>query len=253
VERADGRSPFLLACDHAGAHIPARLNSLALPAGDLQRHIAWDIGAAAVAVQLAARLDAFLIRQNYSRLVIDCNRPLASAESIVPVSDGTRIPGNASVTAADRLARQREVFHPYHDRLRAELDARRRLDRPTILIALHSFTPRLNGCQRPWHIGLLFNRDRRLADGLHGQLATDPDLVIGMNEPYAVDDESDYTIPEHAERRGLPHVGIELRQDLIAGQAGQNEWAERLASALARAATAGIGSPTPRPGRAFGH
>lgn len=235
VEREQGRSPFLLTCDHAGALVPRRLNSLGLSAADLQRHIAWDIGAAAVAGKLAARLDAFLILQTWSRLVIDCNRPPGSAESILRLSDGTRIPGNESVSPADALARERQVFRPYHDRIRAELDLREAQHRRTVLVAMHSFTPLFHGQPRPWHAGVLYNRDRRLADAVLHQLRAEPGLVIGDNEPYSVSDSTDYTIPVYGERRGLLHVGIELRQDLVAGEAGQEEWAERLAHALRRA------------------
>ena len=233
VVRKRGRSSFFLTCDHAGALVPRKLKSLGVSAVDLRRHIAWDIGAAEVAVKLAARLDAFLIMQTYSRLVIDCNRPPGTAESIVRLSEATRIPGNESISEVEVLARTRDVFRPYHDRIRTELDLRKVQRRQTILIAMHSFVPRLHGHQRPWHAGLLFNRDRRLADVLLRSLREDPNLTIGVNEPYTVDDETDYTIPEHGERRGLLHVGIELRQDLIAEETGQNEWAERLTRVLA--------------------
>jgi predicted N-formylglutamate amidohydrolase len=232
VEREHGRSPFFLTCDHAGALVPRRLNALGLSREDLQRHIAWDIGAAAVAAKLAARLDAFLILQTYSRLVIDCNRPPATAESIVRLSETTRIPGNESVSTVDALAREREVFCPYHARIRSELDTRKAQHRCTILIAMHSFVPTFHGYQRPWHAGLLYNRDRRLADVLLHFLRQDPNLIIGANQPYCVDDETDYAIPEYGERRGLLHVGVELRQDVIADNTGQDEWAELLGRAL---------------------
>jgi predicted N-formylglutamate amidohydrolase len=232
VEQEQGASPFLLTCDHAGALVPRSLESLGLSALDLQRHIAWDIGAAAVATKLAARLDAFLILQTWSRLVIDCNRPPGSEQSIVRISEATRIPGNESVSADDALDREREVFRPYHDRTRTELDQRSAQQRRTILIAMHSFTPTLHGEQRPWHAGLLYNRDRRLAQALLRALRAEPGLVIGDNEPYSASDSTDYTIPVHGEQRGLLHVGIELRQDLISAEAGQEEWADKLAHAL---------------------
>jgi predicted N-formylglutamate amidohydrolase len=244
VEREQGGSPFVLTCDHASARVPRRLNSLGLSPENLQRHIAWDIGAAAVASRLASRLDAFLILQNWSRLVIDCNRPPGSAQSIVPFSDATRIPGNASVSSDEAVARESEIFLPYHDRIRAELDQRHAQNRPTILVALHSFTPTLHGHLRPWHAGLLYNRDRRLAEALLAILRADLDLVVGDNEPYSVSDSTDYTIPMYGERRALLHVGIELRQDLIADETGQNEWSDRLAHALS-AACAGFPENSP--------
>jgi predicted N-formylglutamate amidohydrolase len=190
-----------------------------------------------VAAKLAARLDAFLILQTYSRLVIDCNRPPGSAQSIIPLSEATRIPGNEAVSPADRLAREREVFRPYHDRLRTELDRRKAQQRRTLLISVHSFTPRFHGKPREWHAGLLYNRDGRLAQALLPRLREDPRLVVGDNEPYAVSDATDYTIPVYGEQRGLLHVGIELRQDLITEEAGQDEWTERLARALLAAGT----------------
>jgi predicted N-formylglutamate amidohydrolase len=232
VEQAHGASPFLLACDHAGARVPSQLHDLGLSPDDLQRHIAWDIGAAEVASKLAAQLDAFLILQTYSRLVIDCNRPPGSEQSIVRVSEATRIPGNEAVSPLQAQAREREVFRPYHERLTAELDHRRAQGRPTILIAMHSFTPVFHGSTRPWQMGLLYNRDPRLARALLHILRRDTDLVVGDNEPYAVSDTTDYALPVYGEQRGLPHVGIELRQDLIADEAGQRAWAVRLAQAL---------------------
>jgi predicted N-formylglutamate amidohydrolase len=232
VERPHGRSAYVLTCDHAGARVPHKLRSLGVSAADMGRHIAWDIGAADVAIKLAAALDAVAILQTYSRLVIDCNRRPGIPASIVRISESTRIPGNEIVTIEEADAREREIFRPYHDRIRTELDTRQAQGRPTILISVHSFTPRFHGNQRPWHAGVLYNRDARLARELLQRLGAEPGLVIGDNEPYSVGDNTDYTIPEHGERRGLPHVGIELRQDLISAEAGQNEWAERLARAL---------------------
>jgi predicted N-formylglutamate amidohydrolase len=232
VEREHGQSPFLLTCDHAGARVPRSLQALGLSAQDLQRHIAWDIGAAAVAVKLAQRLDALLVLQTYSRLVIDCNRPPGSAQSILSLSEATPIPGNEAVTAEDAVARGREIFQPYHDRIRAELAARQAQHRPTILIAMHSFTPVFHAEQRPWHAGVLYNRDARLATALLRVLRRDRQLVVGDNQPYSVSDATDYTIPVYGEAGGLLHVGIELRQDLIADEAGQEQWAVRLADAL---------------------
>jgi predicted N-formylglutamate amidohydrolase len=239
VERAGAQSPFFLTCDHGSARIPRKLGCLGLSSADLRRHIAWDIGAAAVAVELAARLDAFAILQSYSRLVIDCNRQPGSPQSILQLSEATPIPGNEAVTRRDSAARERELFRPYHERIRTELDARKARRQPTILISVHSFTPRFHGNQRPWHGGVLYNRDTRLATRLLQCLRADSGLVIGDNEPYSVSDSTDYTIPEHGEKRGLPHAGIELRQDLVDAQAGQIEWAERLAAALVTVVNSG--------------
>jgi predicted N-formylglutamate amidohydrolase len=232
VERPQGKSPFVLTCDHAGDRVPRKLGSLGVSAADMKRHIAWDIGAAAVTLKLAAALDAVAILQTYSRLVIDCNRRPGVPTSIVRLSEATRIPGNEVVTIEEAVAREREIFRPYHDRIRTELDTRRQQRRPTLLISVHSFTPAFHGKARPWHAGVLYNRDARLASELLRHLRAQSGLVIGDNEPYSVGDATDYTIPEHGERRGLPHVGIELRQDLIGAEDGGNEWAERLTRAL---------------------
>ncbi|MFQ5958415.1 MAG: N-formylglutamate amidohydrolase [Alphaproteobacteria bacterium] len=232
--RAGGASPFFLACDHASNRIPRSLGALGLEPRHLERHIAWDVGAAAVAHELSARLDATLALQNYSRLVIDCNRAPDVAGSITAFSEDTPIPGNRDLDPAEARARVREVFDPYHDAIAAALDRRAAEGRASVLVAVHSFTPVYNGDARPWHLGVLYNRDGRFASELLDLLAGDGDLCIGDNEPYAIDDESDYTIPVHGERRGLVHVEFEIRQDLVATAQGQSEWAARLADLLAR-------------------
>lgn len=225
-------SPYFLTCDHAGTRVPRRLRQLGLEDRDLQRHIGWDIGAAAVAQQLSAELDATLVLQPYSRLVIDCNRPPQSPESMPARSEATGIPGNRSVSATEASQRRRQIFEPYHTRIREQLDARGRLGQPTLLVAMHSFTPVYLGVARPWHVGVLYHRDARMAHALRDLLMQDAGLCVGDNQPYTVSDDSDYGIPEHGERRGLPHVELEIRQDLIADEAGQREWAQRLARCL---------------------
>ena len=228
-ENAAGRSPFLLICDHYGRLIPRALGDLGLPASELTRHIAWDIGIAGVAEQLSKQLDAHLIAQRYSRLVIDCNRPPCVASSIPVLSEATAVPGNEGLTRAAADARRNAIFEPYHRRIADIIDRRLREGRPTVLVALHSFTPIYAGVPRPWHIGTLYHRDTRLPPVLLRVLRGEADLVVGDNEPYAVSDETDYAIPVHGEARGLMNAGIEIRQDLIADQAGQQQWADRLA------------------------
>lgn len=229
VERADGASPCLLTCDHAGRRLPQKLGDLGLTATQQETHIAWDIGAAGLARELARRLDAFLILQTYSRLAIDCNRPLRSPGSIVTQSEHTSIPGNRMVSDADAEGRARDIFHPYHDRIHAELDARLQRGQPAVLVALHSFTPVFDGVARPWHVGILYGRDARLGRVLLEVSRAEPGFVIGDNQPYDVSDETDYAIPVHGERRGIPHVELEIRNDVIAGEADQSRWAARLA------------------------
>jgi predicted N-formylglutamate amidohydrolase len=230
VCREAGRSPFFITCDHAGRELPRSLGTLGLAASELERHIAWDIGAWAVSQLLSEALDATAIGQRYSRLVIDCNRPPDVPSSIPAVSEATEVPGNAGLTAAARQARVRDVFTPYHDRLEQALDAR--AGWATVVIAMHSFTPVYKGVARPMHAGMLFNRDPRLGRALLGLLGAEDGLEVRENEPYAVSDESDYGIPVHAERRGFLHVELEIRQDLIADAEGQRRWASLLARLL---------------------
>jgi predicted N-formylglutamate amidohydrolase len=236
VEHRDGRSPFVIICDHAGRRLPRALGSLGVELEELQRHIAWDIGARGLALRLGAELDAFVACQRYSRLVIDCNRDIGHEDSIATSSERTPIPGNRAISSEQAAARAREIFEPYHDQIRAELDRRRDQHRPAILIAVHSFTPVFLDVARPWHAGVLFNRDARLAEPLLRLLRADGDLVVGCNEPYAATDASDYSINHHGAARDLPHVEIEIRQDLIADEPGQIAWAQRLARLLPLAA-----------------
>lgn len=232
----DGKSPFLLTSDHYGRALPRALGNLGVAESELVRHIAWDIGIAGVAERLARMLDAHLIAQRYSRLVIDCNRSPGVASSIPVISEATAIPRNEVISESERAARRREIFDPYHHRINAAIDRRLHDKRPTVLVSLHSFTPVYAGVARPWHIGALYNRDTVLPQLLLKHLRAEGDLVVGDNEPYAVSDLSDYTIPVHGEARGLVNTGIEIRQDLIADQSGQQQWAERLARIFAEIA-----------------
>jgi predicted N-formylglutamate amidohydrolase len=232
VHNAGGNSAFLLVADHAGNLIPRALGRLGVAETELQRHIAWDIGIAGLGRALAEALDATLIQQNYSRLVIDCNRPLEAETSIPDISEQTPIPGNVGVDDASKAARAGEIFWPYHERIEAELERRQQAGLPMAVISLHSFTPVYKGAQRPWHAGVLYNRDARFAHRLMTLLNAEEGLFVGDNAPYFVSDASDYTIPVHAERRGLHHVLIEIRQDLIGDEAGQRAWALRLARLL---------------------
>jgi predicted N-formylglutamate amidohydrolase len=227
-----GRSRFVFAVDHASARVPARLADLGLPSHELQRHIAWDIGALAVAKRAAAMLDAPLIAQNYSRLVIDCNRDPGVATSIPVIAEFTPIPGNTDLAPAELAARRGEIFEPYHRQIRAVLDERLAAGRETILVAQHSMTNIFKGVTREMHAAVLYNRDRRFADLMLQMLRRESELYIADNQPYFVSDETDYTIPRHGEARGLLHVEIEIRQDLIVDEVGQIEWARRIANAL---------------------
>jgi predicted N-formylglutamate amidohydrolase len=232
-QNAAGRSPFLITCDHYGRLIPRVLGDLGLPESELKRHIAWDIGIAGVAGRLADHLDAHLIAQRYSRLVIDCNRPPHVASSIPLISEATTVPGNEGLTREAAQLRREKIFDPYHRRIDEIIDQRLRAGLPTVLVSVHSFTPVYAGIARPWHIGTLYHRDTILPPRLLKALRAESDLLVGDNEPYAVSDETDYTIPVHGERRSLMNSGIEIRQDLISDQAGEQAWADRLARILA--------------------
>ena len=235
VTNEGGRSPFVIVADHAGKYLPRRLQMLGLQEAECERHIAWDIGAGAVCCLIGDALGAVVIRQNYSRLAIDCNRMPGSETSIVELSESTTVPGNIGLSKAQMEARVRAIFQPYHDTIAGELDRRRQAGRPTALIAMHSFTPVFKAAARPWHVGVLYNRDSRFADILIDLLRCEQGLVVGHNEPYSVTDASDYTIPIHGEQRGLLHVEIEIRQDLIADEAGQRRWAGLLTRLLPQA------------------
>jgi predicted N-formylglutamate amidohydrolase len=230
-----GQSPFLIVVDHASNLIPRSLDRLGLPACECARHIAWDIGVASVSRYLADALDAALVQQNYSRLVIDCNRPLGSEASIPEFSERTPVPGNIALSADRQAMRAREIFKPYHDQIKAELDRRQQAGKQPVLVAMHSFTPVFMGDARPWHAGVLYNRDPRFAGTLLERMKREEGLCVGDNEPYSVSDLTDYTIPVHGEGRGLLHVEIEIRQDLIGDASGQRAWAARFAAWLPQA------------------
>ncbi|HVY00253.1 MAG TPA: N-formylglutamate amidohydrolase [Pseudorhodoplanes sp.] len=225
IYRPDGGSRLLIVCDHAGKAIPRKLGRLGLPESEIERHIGWDIGIAGVVRAMADALDATAILQPYSRLVIDCNRTPGTPSSIPAISENTEIPGNDRLVAEEIAARQSEIFAPYHAAITAELDRRQTAGEHTMLIAMHSFTPIYKGVSRPWHVGTLYHRQLWLAGVVFDLLSREKGLVVGDNEPYMVRDDVDYTIPVHGERRNIPHVGIEIRQDLIASEVGQREWA----------------------------
>lgn len=243
ILRRDTQSPFVLVCDHAGNAVPQQLDRLGLPDDELERHIGIDIGAVGVAKYLSALLDAPLVYQRYSRLVIDCNRRPDDVASRPEVSDGTSVPGNRDLPDAQARQRMAEIFRPYHDAITALLDLRASKNRATVLIAVHSFTPELRSSEteRPWHTDIMFDRDARVGKALLNGLANEPDILAGENEPYGINTHNDYTIPEHGEGRQLPYAGIEIRQDLLLTSEHQQAWAARLARLLPRAiADAGI-------------
>jgi predicted N-formylglutamate amidohydrolase len=235
VLRPDGGSDFLLTADHAGRAIPRRLGDLGLSESERARHIAWDIGIAGVTERLSAALDATAVLQVYSRLVIDCNRRPEWPSAIPVVSETTAIPGNEGLSAQGREARRRDIFQPYHDRICNLIDRRAASGRRTVLVAMHSFTPVFKGVARTVEVGILYNRearDLRLPRIMLDLLREEGDLAVGDNAPYAITGNSDYTVPVHGEGRDLPHIEIEIRQELIADEEAQARWADRLARLL---------------------
>ncbi len=230
--RPHGASDVLLTADHAGNRIPRSLGDLGLAAAERSRHIAWDIGIAGVTERLSGLLDATAVLQTYSRLVIDCNRAPGHPTSIPTISETTPIPGNETLTDEARELRRRDIFAPYHRAIAGLIEVRSAAARRTILVAMHSFTPVFKGVARRVEIGVLYHRETALSRIMLDLLRAEGDLAVGANEPYAITDTSDYTVPVHGEARGLPHVEIEIRQDLIADEAGQRSWAARMARLL---------------------
>ena len=228
-----GASPYVLLCEHASNHIPGAYAGLGVSPGDLRRHIAWDIGAAELARRLSRLLDAPLFLSGYSRLLIDCNRPLGVPTSIPTVSEATEIPGNHGLDAAERARRATAYHAPFHRRVEQALDERTGVGRPTIVVGIHSFTPVFLGERRPWHAGVLYGQAAAFGLALAARLRAEPGLCVGDNEPYRVTPDTDYTVPVHGDRRGLAAALIEVRQDLIGDDAGVGAWAARLSPALA--------------------
>ncbi|AGB45040.1 N-formylglutamate amidohydrolase [Mesorhizobium sp. CO1-1-7] len=227
-----GRCEIVLLCEHASNHMPAEYRRLGLDASHLQRHIAWDIGAAEVTRLLSARLDAAAFLSGYSRLLIDLNRPLGSLGSIPVLSEDTDIPGNAGVDGAERDRRAEIMFSPFHERVAAHLDRRVAEGRPTRIVTIHSFTPVFLGVARPWHAGVLHGHAADLAAAILSGLRTDAALNVAANVPYVISRDADYAVPIHGDDRGIPAVLVEIRQDLLSTRSGIKEWADRLAAAL---------------------
>jgi predicted N-formylglutamate amidohydrolase len=232
VVGGDVGNGLLILCDHAENRIPPEYGNLGLRAADLARHIAFDPGAAAVTRHLAARLGAPAILSRFSRLLIDPNRGEDDPTLIMRLSDGTVIPGNANVDGAERARRIRSCHAPYHAAIDSAIEQALAAGRAPMLVSIHSFTPVWRGRQRPWHAGILWDRDARLAAPMIEALRADVDLVVGDNEPYSGALAND-TLYRHGTARGLAHALVEIRQDVIGEEAAAVAWAERLATILA--------------------
>lgn len=231
----DGRAPLLLVCDHASRAFPPHLGTLGVAEPDTFEHIAWDIGAAAVTRGLAAALDAPAVLCRWSRLVVDCNRRLTDPSAFAEISDAIPIPGNQSMTAEDREWRIKAIWEPYHAAIEERLDAFASRDITPAFISVHSFTPLLGEAARPWHVGILWDQDERIPRPVLESLKRVDGLHVGDNEPYSGRHPTDYTLHAHAALRGLPYVGFEVRQDLLATEAGIDYWVGLLSEAIGAA------------------
>jgi predicted N-formylglutamate amidohydrolase len=236
VEVREGPGPFVVACEHATNRLPRALGTLGLSPADLLRHIAWDPGAADVSAGLTKRLGGDLLLQRYSRLAVDCNRSPELPDAICQLSEDTPIPGNVGLSAEAKASRIQTLWAPFHAALERLLDLRRAARKPTALVTVHSFTPVYRGVSRPWHVGIISTAERRLADAVLAVLRRDGKLVVGDNQPYSAKDNVDYTIRRHGRDRGLPHVMIEVRNDLLRAVKDITAWTERLADALRESA-----------------
>ncbi len=228
-----GKAPIVLTCDHASCTIPRSLHHLGLTPQDVQRHIGWDIGAEPVTRRLSERFDAPAVLSTYSRLVIDCNRRIGSETSIPEVSDGTPIPGNTGISLAEANRRAEALFNPYHSAITQLLDGVRQSGRIPVYVAIHSFTVKLaEGARRPWHFGVLWDQDPRIAVPLIRALRQFPGILVGDNEPYSGRDHFDFSQEFHASSKGLPSALVEIREDLIRDATGAAKYADMLGSAL---------------------
>ena len=235
VYNPDGQSGVVLVCDHARNAIPRSLAGLGLPPEVLATHIGLDIGCEHLSRKISDRLDSVLVIAGFSRLVVDLNRPPDHPTSVPAQSDGIDIPGNCSLSTQDRQQRIDEIFTPYHEAVATELKQVCGYHTRVALISMHSFTPRMDGVSRPWHIGILWNRDQRLSEPLLESLRGEPDLCVGDNQPYDARDHLGYTVDAYDGRQGLAQVMIEVRQDLLTTTEDVSRWADLLTRHLTQA------------------
>lgn len=234
IVNAAGASPVVLLCEHASNFLPPEYESLGLSGAELERHIAWDIGAAGVTRELARLIDAPAFLGQYSRLLIDLNRPLASPTSIVTRSESTDIPGNASLGVVERERRASLYFAPFHGAVESLLEERRRDHLPSLIVAVHSFTPTFHGEARPWQAGIIYDKGTAFAEATLDRLRVhDTALNVGANVPYAVAPEDYYGLLAYGDYADRPAMLVEIRQDLLLQPEQQVAWARRLAAALA--------------------
>ena len=223
----DSVVPLLLVCDHASNRFPQSLGSMGLDYLDRVSHMTLDIGAGAIAESLADKLGATALLCQYSRLVVDCNRELSDNSMFLENSEGTNIPGNQNLQINEKERRVSEIYWPYHNAIEAQICRLRDQYINPIVISIHSFTPVMNGEDREWEMGVLWDKDQITAEFFLNKLMG-AGFFVGNNEPYSGKAPEDFTIDYHAEPIGLPHVGIEIRQDLI----NHDEGVERITDTL---------------------
>lgn len=235
VENPKGKGKYVIVCDHASNRVPKSLRNLGLGKADLKKHIAWDPGTEDIGRHMSKKMDAAAVIATYSRLVVDLNRGEDNDECMRDMSDHVHIPGNAGLTRAQRVQRLDEIFHPYHAEITKALKRFTGKGIAPVLLSIHSFTPKMDGFRRPWHIGVLWNREEKLARSLVRHLRrNNPNLVIGENEPYSLK-AANYlknTISTHAESNGLPYIIVEFRQDLVDTKKKAVMWAELFMESL---------------------
>ena len=225
IYNEQGDAPFLLVCDHASRAFPRAMNQLGVADWVLDKHVAWDIGSDSLTRHLADRFNARAVMAGYSRLVVDLNRRLDHRSAFIPVSDGIAIPGNLDLSEEEKTLRTRSFFNPYHDAIEAQIASFLAEGRVPAVISIHTCTPVFDRIVRKWHIGVMWDRDPRIALPLLDRLAAMPEVCVGDNEPYSGQHPNDYTIDHHAEQAGLPCVGVEIRQDLVTSEDGARHWA----------------------------
>ena len=235
VLNPEGSAPALLVCDHASRAFPPHLGTLGVAEPDTFEHVAWDIGAAEVTRGVSRRLDATAVLCKWSRLVVDCNRRLADPTAFIEISDGIPVPGNVSMSIEDREWRVKQIWEPYHAAIDNILDQRVTDETSPVFLSIHSFTPLLGDIARPWHVGVLWDQDDRVAVPVLESLRSVEGLHVGDNEPYSGRHPTDYTLHAHAGSRGMPYLGFEIRQDLLATQSGIGYWVGLLEAAIHRA------------------
>lgn len=215
IYNKNDQNNIILLCDHASHFIPKKYNKLGLSLKDIKRHIGWDIGALKLAKKISKKINATLIYSGYSRLLVDCNRPLKAKEAFTQKSEDTIVPGNINIKKKEKNLRAKKYYFPYHNQIKKIIENKIKIKCIPIIVSIHSFTPKYLNKIRPWHIGLLFINDKRLTTHFSKEIKKNKKLVLGLNQPYKMGLEGDFTIPFFAEINGLPYVLIEMRQDLL--------------------------------------